>query len=106
MFESTSPGQLETRSSHPTSFCAITCLKKSGLSFGVRFCVVKSTKMIPNRFSYPSVHSKLSGAIVPAEDASLLRDIDRLHLPQIGDQSRGPSSASGAIVSQGLNIWG
>ena len=30
------------------------------LSFGIRSCVSKSTRYGPKRFSYPSIHSKLS----------------------------------------------
>ena len=45
------------KSRYITRLFAIISLYNFALSFGVRFCVWKSTYVIPNRFSYPSAHS-------------------------------------------------
>ena len=47
---------------HTIRFCRITSAYQRLLSLGVRCCVPNSTWTIPNRFSYPSAHSKLSSS--------------------------------------------
>jgi hypothetical protein len=49
-----------TRRDYTTALRAAASRKNDALSFGVRFCVVKSTYTSPNRVPKPSPHSKLS----------------------------------------------
>ena len=55
--------EVDPRHAHPPpSVAAIRSLYQSALRFGIRRWVGKSTKTIPNRFSYPCSHSKLSSS--------------------------------------------